>query len=124
MIALTMRRQWKALRSTHWLSMAIGGHVPPLLQAPVAWSPPPALLRLDEVRAGLEWIQQAAARLFVAGLTLEPLKSVNGIGSRITSSREQNIVNVVSFVIPHACQRPLVLIQPLPALGVVLSGLQ
>jgi hypothetical protein len=28
--ALPMRGQWEALRSGHWLSMDIGGHVPPL----------------------------------------------------------------------------------------------
>jgi hypothetical protein len=56
---------------------------------------------------------------------LELLKSLNGIGSSTTSSREQNIVNVVSLVVPDACQRPLTLIQPLPAPGiVVLPGFQ
>ncbi len=30
MIALTMKWQWEALRSHHWLFMGIGGHVPPL----------------------------------------------------------------------------------------------
>ena len=60
----------------------------------------------------------------IAGLTLELLRSVNGIGSRTTSSREQNIVNVVSFVVPDTRQRALALIQPLPALGVVMSGLK
>ncbi len=32
MIALTMRGQCKALRSSHGLLMDIGGHVPPLLE--------------------------------------------------------------------------------------------
>ena len=30
MFARTMRGQWEALRSSHWLPMDIGGHVPPL----------------------------------------------------------------------------------------------
>jgi|APGre2960657404_1045060.scaffolds.fasta_scaffold45038_2 hypothetical protein len=30
MIALTMGGQWEEVRSIHWLSMGIGGHVAPL----------------------------------------------------------------------------------------------
>jgi hypothetical protein len=79
----------------------------------------PASCRHDDVK--MEPFEMACARLPGPTLTTDPN---HGIGSKTTSSREQNIVNVVSFVIPHAGQRPLALIQPLPALGVVLSGLQ
>ena len=48
----------------------------------------------------------------------------NIIGSCTTSSREQNIVNVVSLVVPNTHQRPLALIQPLLAFSVVLTGFQ
>ncbi len=37
-----------------------------------------------------------------------------------TSSREQNIVNFISLVVPDTHQRPSALIKPLSALGVAL----
>jgi hypothetical protein len=60
----------------------------------------------------------------MAGLTLELLKSVNGIGSKTPSSREQIIVNVVGFVVPSTHERPLPLVQPSPPGHVVLRGFQ
>jgi len=58
----------------------------------------------------------------IAGLTFELLRSVNGIGSKTRSLREQGIVNVVRVVVPNTHQRPLSLRQPLLALSIVLSG--
>jgi hypothetical protein len=60
----------------------------------------------------------------MAGLTFELLKSVNGIGSKTTSSREQISVNVVGCVIPDPHERTLPLVQPSPPLHIVLPGFQ
>lgn len=39
MIALAMRGQWEVLRTLHWLTMDIGGRIPPLLEGTMqsAW---------------------------------------------------------------------------------------
>jgi len=67
---------------------------------------------------------QLPCPITMAGLTFELLKSVNGIGSKTTSPREQIIVNVVSFVVPDTHERPLPLVQPCPPLHVVLPDFQ
>ena len=56
------------------------------------------------------------------GRTLRKLRSVNGMGSRTRSSREQFIENVVGVVVPHGGQTALGLRQPSGALGVVFQG--
>ena len=54
----------------------------------------------------------------MAGRTLRLLKSVNGIGSRTMSSREQLIENVVGSVVPCLAQTALGLGEPGAALGI------
>ena len=65
---------------------------------------------------------QVPCPMTMAGLTFELLKSVKGIGSKITSSREQFIVNVICLVVPNTHERPLSLLQPFPALRIITPG--
>jgi hypothetical protein len=55
----------------------------------------------------------------IAGRIFRLLKSVNGIGSRMMSSREQFIENVVGVVFPQIAQTTFGLSQPGRAIGVV-----